>query len=143
LLQSENWNKEAFLVDDKVRDLFGRVRSAAQTVGAAAEGAARSAGRMAGNAVDLSKLNLQVRELNADVATLLRDAGQIIYDAHLGAETDDAMLAQILEQLDLKNAQIMELRVRMDAIKNQQRCPSCGAPCGNDDHFCKSCGAIL
>jgi rRNA maturation endonuclease Nob1 len=77
------------------------------------------------------------------VDILLRDAGQIIYDAHLGAETNDVMLAQILEQLDVKNAQIMELRARIDAIKNQQRCPSCGAPCGTNDRYCKSCGAIL
>ncbi len=114
-------------MDDKVKDLLGRVRFAAQSVSSAAESAARSASRRAGDVVDISKLNLQIRELNADIATLLRDAGQIIYDAHLGAENNDAMLAQILEQLDLKNAQVMELRARIDAIKSQQRCPICGA----------------
>lgn len=130
-------------MDDKVKDLLGRVRFAAQSVSSAAESAARSASRRAGDVVDISKLNLQIRELNADIATLLRDAGQIIYDAHLGAENNDAMLAQILEQLDLKNAQVMELRARIDAIKSQQRCPICGATCGAEDRFCKACGATL
>ncbi len=130
-------------MDTKVRELLGRVRSAAQSVSSAAESAARSASRMASTAVDLSKLNLQIRELNGDIATLLRDAGQIIYDAHLGVETNDAMLAQILEQLDVKNAQVMELRARIDAVKSQQRCPACGAACGAEDRFCKVCGEIL
>lgn len=130
-------------MDDKVRDLFGRVRNAAQSVSTAAGSAARSARHVAGNAVDLSKLNLQLRELSADIDTLLRDAGQIIYDAHLGVEGNDEMLAQIFDQLDVKNAQVMELRVRMDALRSQQRCPACGAPCGETDRFCKACGAIL
>ncbi len=130
-------------MDEKVKELLDRARAAAQTVGSAAESAARSASRRAGTVVDISKLNLQIRELNGDIATLLRDAGQIIYDAHLGVESNDTMLAQILEQLDLKNAQVMELRARIDAIKSWQRCPCCGGPCGPEDRFCKACGAIL
>lgn len=128
---------------DRRRDLLNRARAAAQSVSSAAGSMARSAGRMAENAVDISKLNLQIRELEADIATLLRNAGQIIYDAHLGTETDDAMLAQIMEQLDVKNAQVLELRARVDAIKGQKCCPSCGSLCGAEDSICQICGAIL
>lgn len=130
-------------MNEKVKELLSRVRGTAQQAGAAAESAARYASQKAGNALDITRLNVQIYELNSDISNLLRSAGQIMYDAHLGVETDEVMLNNILSQLDEKNGQIMELRAQIDGLKRQQECPCCGAPCSPADRFCKSCGASL
>lgn len=130
-------------MDEKVKSLLARVRGAAQQASASAESAARYASRKAGNALDITRLNVQIYELNSDISNLLRSAGQIMYDAHLGVETDEAMLNNILSQLDEKNGQVMELRAQIDELKSQQACPVCGAPCAQTDRFCKSCGSGL
>ena len=130
-------------MDDRVRNLLNRVRDSAQQAGQAAAATAQEVSRKAGSMADVTRLNVQIYELQSDVSTLLKDAGQIVYDAHLGVESDEAMLANILARLDEKNAQIMELRARIDGLKNQQTCPCCGSPCAAEDRFCKSCGAIL
>ncbi len=135
--------KEAIHMEDKVRGILERVRGAAQQAGEAAGATARQASRKAGNMLDVTRLNVQIYELNSDIATLLKSAGQIVYDAHLGVDTDEAMLNNILSQLDEKNGQVMELRARIDGLKNVRECPCCGAPCTPGDRFCKSCGVEL
>lgn len=130
-------------MDERVKDLLERVRQTAEVVGEVAGTTARYAGKCAGNLVDLTKLNLQIFDLNSEVSELLKSAGQIVYQAHLGENTDDDALAAILSQLDVKNAQVMELKERVSTLKNVKPCPACGEPCGREDRFCKACGASL
>lgn len=130
-------------MDDKVRNLLNRVKDTAQQAGQAASNTAQEMGRKAGNVVDVTRLNVKIYELQSDVDTLMKNAGQIVYNAHLGVETDEAMLNSILAELDEKNGQIMDLRAQIDGIKNQKTCPYCGAACSKDDRYCKSCGAEL
>lgn len=130
-------------MDDRVRDLIARVRQTAENVGDAASTTARYATRCAGNLVDVTKLNLQIFDLNGDANELFQQAGQMVYSAHLGEETDDGVLEAILSELDVKNAQIQELKERVALLKNSRPCPACGTLCGKEDRFCKSCGAQL
>ena len=130
-------------MDDRVKDLIARVRQTAENVGEAAGATARYASRCAGNLVDVTKLNLQIFDLNGDANDLLQQAGQMVYNAHLGEETDDEVLEAILSELDVKNAQIEELKERVALLKNSRPCPGCGMLCGKEDRFCKSCGAQL
>ena len=130
-------------MDERVRELFERVRQAAEAVGEAAGTTARYAGQKAGSVIAITKLNLQIFDLNSEAAELLKAAGQIVYDAHLGAETDEEALSAVLTELDVKNAQIDELKERAAQLKNSRRCPACGEYCGAGDRFCKQCGATL
>ena len=130
-------------MDERVKDLLERVRQTAEVMGEVAGTTARYAGKCAGNLVDVTKLNLQIFDLNSEVSELLKAAGQTVYQAHLGEETDDEALAVILDELDVKNAQVAELKERVAALRNAKTCPACGEPCGREDRFCKSCGAAL
>ncbi len=130
-------------MEEKVRGLLNRVRGAARQAGESAEATARQASRMAGNVLDITRLNVQIYELNTDINTLLKNAGQIVYDAHLGIETNESLLYNILEQLDQKNSQVTELRARIDMLKHLRECPFCSASCTPEDHFCKICGGEL
>ena len=130
-------------MDERVKDLLDRVRQTAETMGEVAGSTARCAGKYAGTLMDITKLNLQIFDLNAEASDLLKAIGQTVYDAHLGVETDEEALSSMLSQLDVNKAQVLELKERVSALKNTQTCPSCGAPCSREDRFCRSCGAAL
>lgn len=130
-------------MDERVKELLDRVRGTAVTVGEAAGVTARYAGRCAGQMVDIAKLNMKIFDLRTEIGALLREIGQVVYDAHLGTESDKTSVDGMLEQIDQKNRAIEELKERIAVLKNCRECPGCGGACGKDDKFCKTCGTEL
>ena len=130
-------------MDDRVRELLERVRATAVDLGEAAGTTARSAGKYAGQMVDIAKLNMRIFDLKSEIADLLKDVGQVVYDTHRGQETSEGALDGLLAQLDEKSAAVDEVKERIAVLRNAKECPSCGNMCGRDDHFCKECGARL
>ena len=130
-------------MDERVKELLDRVRDTAVTVGEAAGVTARCAGKYAGQMVDIAKLNMKIFDLKTEINTLLREIGQVVYDTHLGVEADRASIDGMLAQIDEKNRAVDELKERIAVLKNSRQCPGCGAACGRDDKFCKTCGAQL
>lgn len=126
-------------MEERVRELLDRARDTAVTAGDYAEAAARRAGQ----AVDAAKLNLGIFRRKADVNGLLREIGQLVYDARRGGTADSAALEEMLRRIDRKNAEAGELRRQADRLKNGEICPRCGALCGTGDRFCKHCGGAL
>lgn len=127
-------------MDERVRELLDRVRGTALTMSEAAGTTARYAAKCAGQTVDIAKLNMKIFDLKTDINTLLRQVGQAVYDTHLGRTADQSDLEDILRQIDEKNNAVNELKDRIAALKHAKECPACGAACGRDDKFCKSCG---
>lgn len=130
-------------MDERVKELLDRVRDTALTVGEAAGVTARYAGRYAGQMVDVAKLNMKIFDLRTEISALLREIGQVVYDTHLGVEADKDPIDGLLAQIDGKRKAIGELKERIAVLKHARECPGCGASCGKDDHFCKSCGQAL
>ena len=130
-------------MDERVKELLERVKSTAVDLGEAAGTTARSAGKYAGQMVDIAKLNMRIFDLKNDVNDLLRDVGQVVYDTHHGQEPSDGAMDELLTQLDEKHAAIDEVKDRIAVLRNAKECPSCGHMCGRDDRFCKECGAQL
>lgn len=130
-------------MDEHVKELLDRVRDTAATVGEAAETTARCAGKYAGQMVDIAKLNMKIFDLKTDIGELLRNIGQVVYDAHLGRESDQNAVESMLKSLDEKHAGVEELKGRIAVLRNARECPGCGATCGRGDKFCKTCGKEL
>lgn len=130
-------------MDDKVKDLLDKIRGAADLAADAAADTARVAGRKAGQLVDVAKLNVQLFDLNGEFNDILRQLGQVMYDAHLGQETDGDPVTGLLTRADELSAKITEVKDRIAVLRQTQTCPGCGAPCGKDDKFCRSCGCGL
>ena len=130
-------------MDERVKELLERVRATAVDLGEAAGTTARSAGKCAGQMVDIAKLNMKIFDLKNDVNDLLRDVGQMGYDTHHGKEPSEGGMDELLAQLDEKHAAISEVKERIAVLRNAKECPSCGNMCGRDDRFCKECGAQL
>lgn len=130
-------------MDERVRELLDRVRGTALTVGEAASVTARYAGKRAGHMVDVAKLNMKIFDLKTDINELMRRIGGMVYGAHLGKDSDQSAMDSMLKELDEKHAAIEELKARIAVLKNLRDCPACGASCGQDDNYCKSCGKPL
>lgn len=127
-------------MDERVRELLDRVRGTAVTVSEAAGATARYAGKCAGQMVDVAKLNMKIFDLKTDINELLRKIGNVVYGAHLGSDSDQNAIEAMLAELDGKHAAIEELKERISVLKNLRECPHCGATCGREDKYCKSCG---
>ena len=130
-------------MDNRVKDLLDRIRGTAGVAADVAADTARVAGRRAGQMVDVAKLNVQLFDLNGEYNEVLRQLGQVMYDAHLGQETDKEPVSELLSKADDTAARIAEVKARIADLRMAQTCPACGAPCGREDKFCRRCGGTL
>ena len=109
----------------------------------AANQTARAAGKRAGQMVDVAKLNVQLFDLNGEFNDILRQMGQVMYDAHRGQREEGDKVSELLERADGLSARISDLKERISALRQSRACPACGAVCGKEDQFCRRCGAGL
>ena len=123
-------------MDEKVKELLERVRGTAGDT-------ARAAGRMAGQMVDVAKLNVQLFDLNGEYNDVLRQLGQVMYDTHQGQAEDGEQITALLDRADELSEKTAELKERIAALRQAKICPACGAACGRDDQFCRRCGGSL
>ena len=130
-------------MDERVKELLERIRDTAGVAADAAADTARVAGKKAGQMVDVAKLNVQLFDLNGEFNDTLRQLGQVMYDTHLGRETESGTVTALLEKADGTAARVAEVKDRIAALRQSQTCPACGAPCGTEDKFCRRCGGPL
>lgn len=125
-------------MNEKLNDLLDSV----QQVSDAAVNAAYGAGKKAGELLSVAKLNIRIVETRADVNTALKEVGEMLYATHTGHPTDSEVLQAKLEEID-------ELKAKIDGMEEELKkdkgpvCPTCGAPVGETDAFCGTCGGKL
>ena len=105
-------------MDDKVKELLDRIRD---TAAEAADQTARAAGKKAGQMVDVAKLNVQLFDLNGEFNDVLRQLGQVMYDAHRGQCEEGDKVSGLLERADGLSARISELKERISALRRGMR----------------------
>ena len=130
-------------MDDKGKALLERIMGTAGYAADAAADSARAAGKRAGQMVDVAKLNVQLFDVNGEYNDILRQLGQVMIDTHRGEVPENDKVSQLLTQADETAAKIAELKGRIADLKQAKACPSCGAPCGRGDKFCRQCGVTL
>ena len=130
-------------MEDRVKDLMDRIRGTASAAADACADTARVAGRKAGQIVDVAKLNVQLFDLNGELNDVLRQLGQVMYDAHRGRAGGDESIPDLLARADELNEKIGGMNDRVSALRQSRTCGTCGAVCGREDKFCRSCGQPL
>ena len=129
-------------MEDRVKEL-DRIRGTASAAADACADTARVAGRKAGQIVDVAKLNVQLFDLNGELNDVLRQLGQVMYDAHRGQAGGDESIPDLLARADELNEKIGGMKDRVSALRQSRTCGTCGAVCGREDKFCRSCGQPL
>ena len=123
--------------------LLEKVKVMAGKTGQAATRAVESAGKMAGDMAQTTKIHLQIFDLNTECEVLYKEIGKLVYEIHLDAEVAPDAMDGYLEQLDELREKIEALRAQLTDIKAAVTCPACGRLCSREDTFCAGCGAAL
>lgn len=135
-------------MDTRVQALLDKAKALADKTGKAAIWAADAAGKKASEMAQSTRMNLQVFDLNTECDGLYKQIGQMVYDTHIGVDTDDDILDDLIMQVEENHARITELKTKLtesrgDVILVDTMCPQCGRICGKDDAYCAACGAQL
>ena len=130
-------------MDDRVRDLFNKIKETANIAADAAEAAAKQVSQKTGETFEIAKYNMRVFELNSEIGVSQREIGKIVYDTHSGKETSEESLEAILKSIDAKYAEIESCKTKIAELKKSVPCPNCGELCAKEDTFCKKCGAAI
>ena len=108
-----------------------------------AKSAAQTVGKMAGQFVDMSKLRINISELNGEINKRYQELGQFIYEAKKAGTADEAELADKIAGIDDLYAQFSVVSAQLAAMQNKITCPACGKQMPQDSMFCSHCGMKL
>ena len=110
-------------------------------LGAKLSKAGQSTMLKANNLADTAKLSMRTNELNKSIQEVYTKLGEQYYALH-GSQPEEA-LAELCGQVDQLNAEIQEIRVELQRIKQIKVCPNCGSENPSDASFCNQCSAAL
>lgn len=108
-----------------------------------AKSAAQTVGKMAGQFVDMSKLRINLSELNGEINRRYQELGQFIYEAKKAGTADETELDEKIAGLDDLYAQLAAVSAQLAALQNKVTCPCCGKQMEIDATLCSHCGMKL
>ena len=102
--------------------------------------AAQSVTNKTKDSVEITRLSSESRSIAGELEDLYREIGRVYVDSQ---GTDGVTLAPLC-------AKVAELRDRLESLerqklqlRNQNRCPSCGAVMAKGARFCSNCGSRM
>jgi len=120
-------------MDAKIREMLYKVKNSAVDAG-------KAAGKAAGNVVEQAKINIRIFDLNTEIEMNYKEIGKLVYSVHKGEEVCSEAIQTLIESIDEKNAQIKELKEKLESFKSGKTCPKCGKVMGEKDAYCSGCG---
>ena len=109
-----------------------------------AKAAAVTAGKVAEEVVDSSKLKLREAKLSADMKAAYQRLGNLVYDSMRGGKDNAEAVEQTVQQLDQLLQDRADLRTEdATGAMGQVSCPQCSASNQPEFAFCSQCGAAL
>lgn len=121
----------------------GVATEAAQAVKVNAANAAYAANQVGTELLANAKVRMRIVELEAQVNTLLRDLGKLLYATHTGTPTASEVMLEKLEEIDRLNAELEILKGGIAKEAPAPICPTCCAETQEGDEFCRECGGKL
>ena len=130
-------------MNDKIREIWDKIRTGARLAGEFATKTAENAGEKAKDVYNASKMNFKIFDLKTDVELLYKELGRAIYAAHNGTETSEEEIDNYLAVIDEKMAQIEALKGELEEGRAKKECADCGKENEAGAAFCSACGAKL
>lgn len=127
-------------MNQKLSELMAMVQRTAIQVSDIAVDTVYGAGKKAGAVVDAAKVRLQILDRKAEVNTVLREIGEILYATHTGAPSDSEIMLAKLQEIDALKAEIAALEEKLGRKPESRTCETCGAAVREDAVFCEECG---
>lgn len=127
-------------MNQKLSELMAMVQRTAIQVSDIAVDTVYGAGKKAGAVADAAKVRLQILDRKAEVNTVLREIGEILYATHTGAPSDSEIMLAKLQEIDALKAEIATLEEKLGRKPEPRTCETCGAAVREGAVFCEECG---
>ena len=108
-----------------------------------AKSAAETVGKAAGMLVDVSKLKLNLSELNGEIAKRKRLLGEFVYENCHDSAMGNTEVAGKIAEIDELVGRAHSINKMLLEKQNKAVCPVCGKTSLNSAYFCSVCGAKL
>ena len=100
-------------------------------------------GKMATDAIDISKLKITSAELESEISDNYEELGKIVYESKKSGKCSKDAVVNKVAQLDLLNKQLSIIKNQIAVLKNKIKCSKCGYDNDNKAIYCMKCGAKL
>jgi len=127
-------------VSNKFSEMAAMVQRTAIQVSDIAVDTVYGAGKMAGKLADEAKIRLKIVDRKAEVNTMLRELGEILYATHIGEPSDSEIMLSKLQEIDALKTEIAELEEQLGRKEKPCTCDTCGAVVQKDAAYCEECG---
>lgn len=104
---------------------------------------AETAGKKAERVVEVSKLKLQVSQINADIRRAYEKLGSAVYNMKKANYEDEELIASVVEEIDDLVEDRASTEAKLAVLKNQVICDTCGAKNPQEAVYCVKCGSRL
>ena len=108
-----------------------------------AKSAAEAVGKKAGQLVDVSKLRINLAELNAEISKRYEALGEYVYEACREQLAEDAEAVGKMAEIDELIAQQAAVAKELSDKQNKVPCPTCGKQSAVGPRHCSNCGTQL
>ena len=130
-------------MDENVKELFEKVKEKGAAAVEFAGKKANDAGRKAGELWEITRLRMQIYDLNSELKDIYREMGEMVHAAHKDPDTDTSGIDALLERAEEKASDIAARRQRIAAFKLAGNCSDCGRAVDKEDAYCRGCGAAV
>lgn len=90
--------------------------------------------------VNIQKIKLKIVKVRAQIEADYKLLGKLYYSGIKRDNVDDVALQAIVDEIDLENEKLRELRVELAFAKGDTVCDACGAVTPGESEFCCKCG---
>lgn len=102
-----------------------------------------AAGKKTDSYVQISKLKLSCVQINNEIKAKYEVLGNRVYDMMKAGEENEAEVLEMVTDIDNSFKKLTEATVKIEELRNNIVCATCGAPNKPDSLFCNKCGAKL
>ena len=102
---------------------------------------AESAGKKAGDMVELTKMKMQVSQYKTELAKAHEKLGAMVYNMMKEDEEDTSAISVCIDEIDYILDKIQEAEDKVKELRKVSCCQSCGGEVPVDAAFCPKCGA--
>lgn len=108
-----------------------------------AKNAADIAGKKTGELVEITRLRLNVSELEERIRSQYQELGKTVYNAAKDHTDCTDYVHEKSEAIDRLFAELTKLNEKISELKNEKKCASCGAVNPQEAVYCQKCGTKL
>ena len=132
-------------MNENVEKIFEKVK----TTGAAAAGyvgkTATAAGKKTSEVWNVTRLRMQIYDLQNELNGIYRQMGELLYAAHVDVDASTGEIDVLLEKAESKINEINTRRHKIAEAKSAGKCsnPDCKKSIGKNDTYCRFCGTAV